>query len=84
MQTDHENANPFIEKLLTQRMLSNPQDLSDWAARAAVHELLENWEPALREESSFQEVIGDVDKVIETLQAFKAQAIAQHDEWAKM
>jgi hypothetical protein len=81
MNTSHKNANPFIERLRADPSLTHPQDLSDWGARAAVIELLESWEPALREESPFRDVIGDVDHVIEKLQAFKARAIAHHRDW---
>jgi hypothetical protein len=58
MKTSHENAHRFIEKLRAEPSHTHPQDLSDWGARAAVEELLENWEPALREESTFEDVIG--------------------------
>jgi hypothetical protein len=84
MNTSHDNANPFIEKLRTDSAFSHPQDLSDWGARAAAEELLENWEPALREGTQFNDVIGDVDRVIEKLQAFKERAIAHHYDWAKL
>lgn len=60
-------------------ILQNLEDegqLSGYAAKAAAEMLVANWQDALRDGNSLDNLIGDVDDVISLLQRFKSSVAA--------
>lgn len=57
-------------------LLVNPNELFGYAASAALKELIESWTDAVRNGAPLERLIGDIDAVTETLNAFKTRALA--------
>lgn len=65
-----------IEKMnaAIKEMARETSSLYGYAAEAALEVLVQNWEDAVVAEESLPELVGDIDRVIERLNDFKAKA----------
>lgn len=68
---------PAIDKLneAIKEMAEENSSLFGYAAEAALQVLSQNWEAAAAAGESLPELIGDIDKVVELLKGFKAEAV---------
>ena len=62
----------YLDQVLNTVIDPTPSELAEYAARAAINELIPNWKQALAEGSQVQDLVGDLDTVIAKLVAFKA------------